>query len=328
MNGKTVVVTGASGFIGSHLTERLVREGARVRAYVHYRSSANLSNLEFLDRDVLRSIEIVKGDVTDPFSVKKAVQGADTVFHLAALIGIPYSYHAPQSYVNTNVIGTLNVMQAALEAGVRRVVHTSTSETYGTALYTPIDENHPLQGQSPYSASKIGADKIAESFYLSFGVPVVTLRPFNTFGPRQSARAIIPAIIAQVVSNSPSIKLGTLSTVRDFTYVEDTVHGFLRAGHAENAPGQTINLGTGKAVSIEDLLNMVLKITGKNPKVIHDETRVRPEKSEVMKLLSNPGLAKKVLDWEPTQTLEQGLRATVSFIEKNLQHYRPEEYQV
>lgn len=328
MKGKTVVVTGASGFIGSHLTERLVREGARVRAYVHYRSSANLSNLEFLDPEVLRSIEIIKGDVTDPFSVKKAVNGADTVFHLAALIGIPYSYLAPQSYVATNVVGTLNVMQAALDEGVGRVIHTSTSETYGTAMYTPIDEKHPLQGQSPYSASKIGADKIAESYYLSFGLPVVTVRPFNTFGPRQSARAVIPAIIAQVVCAGRSIKLGTLSTIRDFTFVKDTVQGFVRAALAPNAPGQTINLGTGTAVSIEQVLQQVLKITGKNPEIIHDETRVRPEKSEVLKLLSNPSLAKEVLDWTPTYSLEKGLAETVTFIEQNLSHYRPSEYQI
>ncbi len=277
--GQKILVTGAGGFIGSHLAERLVREGARVRAMVHYNA---LGSRGWLDESELRGdMEIVAADITDHDSVRAALRDREVVFHLAALIAIPYSYAAPGSYVHTNVQGTLNVLQAARELGVERMLHTSTSEVYGTARCVPIDEQHPLQGQSPYSASKIGADKLAEAFHYSFGVPVVTVRPFNTFGPRQSARAVIPTIISQCLAGKRTIQLGSLAPTRDMNYVSNTVDGFLAAATAEGAVGQTINLGSGREISIGDLARLIAQLAGVEVELETQEERLRPEQSEV-----------------------------------------------
>jgi NAD dependent epimerase/dehydratase len=326
--GKKVLVTGAGGFIGSHLVERLVREGARVRAMIHYNSRGSIGNLEFLSKDVQKEFEIYAGDVTDSLSVHSAVKGCETVFHLAALIGIPYSYLAPHSYVATNITGTVNVLQAAKEFGVSKVVHTSTSETYGTAIYTPIDEKHPLQGQSPYSASKIGADKLAESFYLSFGVPVATVRPFNTFGPRQSARALIPTVISQVLSGRKTVRLGSLVPFRDFTYVQDTVNGFISVAHSEKALGKVINIGSGQGVTIGETAKEIMQLIGKVVPIETDEKRIRPEGSEVMKLLCDNSKANELAGWTPSISFRDGLKETITFVEQNLDFYKPEIYNV
>jgi NAD dependent epimerase/dehydratase len=271
--------------------------------------------------------DVIAGDVTDALFVKKAVEEKDIVFHLAALIGIPYSYTAPESYVNTNIRGTLNVMQACLESGVGRVIHTSTSEVYGTALYTPIDEKHPLQGQSPYSATKIGADKIAESYYCAFGLPVATMRPFNTFGPRQSARAVIPTIITQALT-SDTVRLGSLTPVRDLTYVADTVEAFLRLAGSRNAIGKTINTGTGSGAPIGELAARIIAIANPKAKIIVDKSRVRPEKSEVMELVCDNTLVKEITGWQPRYTLEDGLCATVDWMKEHLRAYKPGVYAV
>jgi NAD dependent epimerase/dehydratase len=326
--GTKVLVTGAGGFIGSHLVERLVREGSRVRAMVHYNARGSWGNLDFLPRGVQKEIEVYAGDVTDASSVRTAVQNCEVVFHLAALIGIPYSYLAPHSYVATNITGTVNVLTAARELAVAKVVHTSTSETYGTALYTPIDEKHPLQGQSPYSASKIGADKIAESFYLSFGVPVATIRPFNVFGPRQSARAVIPTVIAQVLNGQKRIRLGSLSPIRDFTYVQDTVSGFLAVASSEKASGEVINIGSGTAVTIGETAEHIIRLLGKEVSIEVETKRIRPEGSEVMELLCNNAKAKQLLGWEPTISFKDGLQRVITFVEANLGLYKPDIYNV
>lgn len=326
--GTRVLVTGAGGFIGSHLVERLVREGSRVRAMVHYNARGSWGNLDFLDQEIRNEIEVYAGDVTDSLSVRTAVQGCEVVFHLAALIGIPYSYLAPHSYVATNITGTVNVLSAARELGVTKVVHTSTSETYGTALYTPIDEQHPLQGQSPYSASKIGADKIAESFYLSFGVPVATIRPFNVFGPRQSARAVIPTVISQVLSGQKRIRLGSLSPIRDFTYVEDTVSGFLAVASSDKTSGEVVNIGSGTAVTIGETAEQIIRLIGKDASIEVDPRRVRPEGSEVMELLCNNAKAKQLLGWEPRISFKDGLQRVITFVAANLGLYKPDIYNV
>jgi NAD dependent epimerase/dehydratase len=326
--GTKVLVTGAGGFIGSHLVERLVREGSRVRAMVHYNARGSWGNLDFLAPETRKAIEVYGGDVTDSSSVRTAVQGCEVIFHLAALIGIPYSYLAPHSYVATNITGTVNVLSAARELGVTKVVHTSTSETYGTALYTPIDEQHPLQGQSPYSASKIGADKIAESFYLSFGVPVATIRPFNVFGPRQSARAVIPTVISQVLSGQKSIRLGSLSPIRDFTYVQDTVSGFLAVASSDKTSGEVINIGSGTAVTIGETAEQIIRLIGKEASIEVEPKRIRPEGSEVMELLCNNAKAKELLGWEPTISFKDGLQRVITFIEANLGLYKPDIYNV
>ena len=323
--GKPVLVTGAGGFIGSHLAERLVEAGARVRALVRYNAAGRWG---WLDESPLREqIEVVAGDVCDRDSVVAAVRGTETVFHLAALITIPYSYGAPLSYVRTNVEGTLNVLQAAREAGVARVVHTSTSEVYGTARYVPIDEAHPLQGQSPYSASKIGADKIAESFHCAFGLPVVTVRPFNTYGPRQSARAVIPTIATQCLRGS-TVKLGNLHPTRDLTFVRDTVEGFLLAGDAPRAVGHTVNLGTGTGISIGDLARKIAAALGRTVTIETDAPRVRPPASEVERLCADVKLARDLLGWAPASTFDDGLRATLDWIRVHLDRYRPGTYDV
>ncbi len=323
--GKKVLVTGAGGFIGSHLSESLCREGARVRALVHYNALASRGWLD--DSELSDELEIVAGDIADADSVRQAVQGVDVIFHLAALIAIPYSYVAPASYVRTNINGTLNVLQAAREAGTERVVHTSTSEVYGTALQVPISEEHPVQGQSPYSASKIGADKIAESYHCSFEVPVTTVRPFNTFGPRQSARAVIPTIITQCISGK-KVKLGSLSPTRDMNYVANTVNGFMLAAAVPEAIGRTINLGFGKEISINDLAQMIARLTGAEIELESDDSRVRPEKSEVERLMADNRLAKELLGWTPEVDLENGLQKTIDWMRENLDKYRPGVYVV
>lgn len=323
-----ILITGAGGFIGSHLVEELVNRGYSVRAMVHYNSQNRHGNLELLPEKARKKIEVFSGDVTDMLNVKKAVEGCDVVFHLAALISIPYSYYSPFSFVHTNIIGTLNVMQACLEGRVKKVVHTSTSEAYGTAVYTPIDEGHPLQGQSPYSASKIGADKIAESYYRSFGLPVATIRPFNTYGPRQSARAVIPAIITQILSGRKKLRLGSLKPVRDFVFVKDTVDGFIRVAESDKSVGQVINIGTGSGITIRDLVNRIKPLAGESVKIICDNARVRPGKSEVMKLICDNRKAKRILGWKPGYTLPEGLAETVAYIRENLGCYKSELYNI
>jgi NAD dependent epimerase/dehydratase len=320
-----VLVTGAGGFIGSHLTERLVELGARVRALVEYNS---LGSWGWLDDSAVRDdVEVVLGDVRDRDSVRAAAAGAEAVFHLAALIAIPYSYEAPQSYVETNVLGTLNVLRAAQDAGSRVVVHTSTSEVYGTARSVPIHEDHPLQGQSPYSASKIGADKIAEAFHLSYGLPVATLRPFNTYGPRQSARAVIPTIITQVLADE-TVSLGNLAPTRDFTYVSDTVEAFVRIAECSEALGRVVNSGSGKEISIGELVERIETMLERRAPVKRDEARVRPPASEVERLCADIGTARALLDWEPSVSLDDGLAATARWIEENLRRYRVGAYTV
>lgn len=327
MKDKKVLVTGAGGFIASHLVERLVAEGAKVRAFVRYNSRGDSGLLRMLPIEVFSQLEVIAGDLRDVEAVREAMKDVDTVFHLGALIAIPYSYVHPREVVETNVMGTLNVLMSARELGTRRVIHTSTSEVYGTARHVPIDENHPLQGQSPYSASKIGADKIAESFYRSFNVPVVTIRPFNTYGPRQSARAVIPTIISQALTRD-EVKLGSLDPSRDFTFVADTVEGFLRVASADNVLGEEINLGNDNTIRIGDLVEKILGILGKTPKVITDSQRVRPDKSEVMKLWASNQKAKDLIGWEPRVSLDEGLLRTIEWISAHLELYQPDQYTV
>jgi NAD dependent epimerase/dehydratase len=324
---KSVLVTGAGGFIGSHLVERLVELGARVRALARYNSRNDWGLLELLPTSIKNEIEVFLGDITDPHSTIRMVQGQEIIFHLAALIAIPYSYIAPAQYVATNCYGTLNLLEASRHHGVERFVHTSTSETYGTAQYTPIDEAHPLRGQSPYAASKIGADKLAESYYLSFTVPVVTLRPFNTFGPRQSARAIIPTIISQGL-NGNVIRLGRLTPIRDLTFVSDTVEGFIRVAECPEAIGELFNLGSGRPIRIGALAQQIISLLGGGKEILSDGERVRPDASEVMELLCNSGKAQKMLGWEPRVSLEEGLSRTVAYIRDYLHLYKPQLYNV
>ncbi len=323
--GREVLVTGAGGFIGSRLTERLVEAGATVRALVRYTSDGEAG---WLDRSPVRgAIDLRRGDLADRDSVAEAMRGCDLVFHLGALIAIPYSYLAPESYVRTNIFGTLNILQAARELGVGRVVHTSTSEVYGSAQFTPMTEAHPLVGQSPYSATKIAADKLAESYHRSFGVPVVTLRPFNTFGPRQSARAVIPAVAIQVLAER-TVRLGDARPTRDFVFVDDTVEGFVRAGLAPGVEGETLHLGTGREVSIGDLPAMIGRAAGLPVDVEHDVNRMRPPASEVERLVADASNARERLGWAPKVSLEEGLARTVAFIRENPGLYRPAEYAV
>ncbi len=325
--GKKVLVTGAGGFIASHLVEQLVMEGAQVRAFIRYNSRNDMGMLRLIPAEVFSRLEIIHGDLRDVEAVRGAVRDVDTVFHLGALIAIPYSYVHPREVVEVNVMGTMNVLMAARDLRVRRVVHTSTSEVYGTAQYVPIDEAHPLQGQSPYSASKIGADKIAESFYRSFEVPVVTLRPFNTYGPRQSTRAVIPTIITQALTRD-EVKLGSLDPMRDFTYVADTVNGFMRVAEADHVLGQEINLGNDNTIRIGDLADKIFGIIGRTPKLISDSQRIRPGKSEVMKLWASNHKAKEMIGWEPRISLDEGLRLTIEWIAAHIDLYRPDQYTV
>jgi NAD dependent epimerase/dehydratase len=323
---RRVLVTGAGGFIGSHLCEELLHRGAVVTAMIRYSSRSDWGNLEYLAPQQRAAMNVVAGNIEDNAFVSSIVPGHDVVFHLAALIGIPYSYVAPAAYVRTNVEGTVNVLEASRRAGVERFVHTSTSETFGTAQYTPMDEGHPLHGQSPYSASKIGADKIAESYHRSFGVPVSTIRPFNTYGPRQSARAIIPTIVSQALNRS-AITLGSLDPVRDFTFVRDTVSGFLSVAASPDAIGTTVNIGFGKGITIQELADVILSLMGLSLPLESTEERTRPAASEVRALVCDNTKARRVCGWEPRWSLERGLRETIDFIEKHPDLYKPDHYQ-
>ena len=325
IKGRKVYVTGAGGFIGSHLVERLVELGAEVRALVHYNALGRAGWLDY--SPVRREVEILAGDTCDRDSVRETMRGAELVFHLAALIGIPYSYRTPKSYVRTNVEGTLHVLLGAREHDVERMVHTSTSEVYGTARYVPIDEKHPLVGQSPYAASKIGADKIAEAFHMSFGVPVATVRPFNTFGPRQSARAIIPTIVTQLLRGD-QVTLGNTQPTRDLNYVANTVEGYVLAAVAPDAIGQTMNLGSGREISIGDLAHLIAERMGREIEIEHDDARMRPAGGEVDRLLANSALAGEIMGWEPLYSLEEGLDRTIAWIRENADWYKPGEYVV
>jgi dTDP-glucose 4,6-dehydratase len=325
--GRTVLVTGAGGFIGSHLVERLLSEGAKVRAFVHYNSRNHWGHLEDLLPHQRQGIEIVSGDLRDAGRVDSAVIGCEVVFHLGALIAIPYSYVAPQDVVMTNVLGTLNVLESARRHGTKRLVHTSTSEVYGTAQYVPIDERHPLVGQSPYAASKIGADQIALGYQMSFDVPVAIARPFNTYGPRQSARAVIPAIIVQALTQK-HVMLGATFPTRDLNFVADTVDGFLKIAETDAAVGQVINLGTGREVSVGDVAASIIRLVGRDIPVVFDANRIRPDASEVERLLADASKAKSLVGWEARHTLEEGLRTTIDWIRQHLDQYKPAMYAV
>ncbi|MBK8430846.1 MAG: SDR family NAD(P)-dependent oxidoreductase [Chloroflexi bacterium] len=326
-NGKKVLVTGAGGFIGSNLVEQLASQGAEVTAFLRYNSRNDIGMLRYSEPRLRPQIRFYFGELADHAAVREAMKGQEIVFHLAALIGIPYSYVHPHHVVNTNVVGTLNVLQAANDLGTPRVIHTSTSEVYGTALYAPIDEKHPLQGQSPYSASKIGADKLAESFYLSFGTPVTTVRPFNTYGPRQSARAVIPTIITQALTGDV-IKLGSLTPTRDFNYVGDTAAGFMAAAATEATLGEVVNLGTGKEISIGDLVQVVQELLGREYQIVTEDARTRPEKSEVLRLIADNRKAHDLMGWSPQVSIREGLQRTIDWISANLALFNVGQYTV
>jgi NAD dependent epimerase/dehydratase len=327
---KRVLVTGSDGFIGSHLVERLVVEGCRVRAFVYYNSFDSWGWLERIDPAKLRKVEVFPGDVRDPNGVRTAMDGISVVFHLAALIGIPFSYHSPDSYIDTNVKGTLNVLQAARATGCERVLVTSTSEVYGSARYVPIDEAHPLQGQSPYSATKIAADKLAESFHLSFGLPVVTVRPFNAFGPRQSARAIIPTIVTQLLSGAGEVRVGNLDTSRDFTFVLDTVEGFIKIARADEAVGEVINIASGREITVGRLVEELSRQIDAKARVLSEDARRRPERSEVIRLLGSSEKLFKLTGWRPMRSLADGLTETIRWFRQpeNLRGYKPGRYTI
>lgn len=324
---RMVLVTGAGGFIGSHLVEELVDQGARVRAFVRYNSRNDIGLLEFLPSVKREKVEIVAGDLRDFHAVKQATEDVSYVFHLGALIAIPYSYRHPREVIETNVMGTLNVLMAAQECQVDRLIHTSTSEVYGTALALPVKEDHPLQGQSPYSASKIGADKIVESFYCVHELPLATIRPFNTYGPRQPARAVIPTIISQALTGD-CILLGDTTPSRDFTYVGDTVHAFLRVAESEQAVGEVINIGSNEEISIADLARKIIALVGRDVPVVTDKQRIRPPRSEVKRLQADYTKAKRLLGWSPRVSLDEGLARTIDWISHNLDHYQPGTYQI
>lgn len=323
-----VLVTGADGFIGSHLTEALVEKGYNVKAFTFYNSFNSWGWLDTLPKDKLDQIEIFSGDIRDPNGVYEAMQGVDKVYHLAALIAIPFSYHSPDSYVDTNIKGTLNVLQAARKHDTSRVLVTSTSEVYGTAQYVPIDENHPFQGQSPYSATKIGADRLAESFYRSFNLPVTIVRPFNTYGPRQSARAVIPTIITQLLSGKNEIKLGSLTPTRDFNYVKDTVNGFITISESDNVIGEEINIATQKEISIGELAKEIIEQINPSAKIICEEERLRPEKSEVNRLLGSNAKITKLTNWRPQYSLKEGIAETIAWMKDNLDSYKTDIYNI
>lgn len=325
---KKVLVTGADGFIGSHLTESLLQKGYEVKAFTLYNSFNTWGWLDTLPKEELNQIEIFSGDVRDPNGVREALKGVDAVFHLAALIAIPFSYHSPDSYVDTNIKGTLNILQAARDLGTERIMITSTSEVYGTAQYVPIDEKHPFQGQSPYSATKIGADRLAESFYRSFNLPISIVRPFNTYGPRQSARAVIPTIITQLLSGKEEIKLGSLTPTRDFNYVKDTAAGFIAIAESDKTIGEEINIATQHEISIGDLANEIIRQINPNAKIICDEQRLRPEKSEVNRLLGSNEKIKKLTEWKPQYTFEQGIEETIKWVRDNINCYKIDLYNI
>lgn len=321
-----ILVTGADGFIGSHLTEELVRRGYEVKAFVYYNSFNTWGWLDTVPHDIMEHVEIFAGDIRDAYGVKTAMKGCQAVFHLAALIAIPFSYYSPESYVDTNIKGTLNILQASRELGIERVLVTSTSEVYGTAQYVPIDESHPFQGQSPYSATKIGADRLAEAFYRSFNLPVTIVRPFNTYGPRQSARAVIPTIITQLLSGKQEIKLGALTPTRDFNYVKDTVNGFIEIYRSDRTIGQEINIATQKEVSIGELAKELITQINPSAHIVCEEQRLRPEKSEVNRLLGCNSKILRLTNWKPEYTLEQGLTETIDFLRNHLEQYKVEIY--
>ncbi len=334
IKGKKILVTGADGFIGSHLTEYLVRAGADVRAFVYYNSFNSWGWLDAVDHEIQSSLDVFSGDIRDPHGVHAAMKGCDVVMHLAALIAIPYSYHSPDTYVDTNIKGTLNILQAARNLGVERVVHTSTSEVYGTARFVPITEEHPLQGQSPYSASKIGADQMAQSFFLSFDTPVATIRPFNTYGPRQSARAVIPTIITQIAAGAEKIKLGAIHPTRDFNYVRDTVRGFVSVAECDAAIGQVINVGSNYEISVGETARLIAELMGRDVGITSDEARMRPSGSEVERLWADNSRAKALVGWEPefpgVEGLRRGLKDTIAWFEdpNNLRRYKTAIYNI
>jgi NAD dependent epimerase/dehydratase len=324
---KKIMVTGAGGFIGSHLVEKLVRLGSRVKCFVRYNSRGDFGFIETLPLDIRESLEVISGDLRDYNAVYDASKGVEVIFHLGALISIPYSYIHPRENIETNVIGTFNVLSAARENGIIKIVHTSSSEVYGTAQYVPIDEKHMLQGQSPYSASKIGADKIAESFYLSFGLPVATIRPFNTFGPRQSTRAVIPTIITQALTKE-KILLGSLHPTRDYTYVQDLIEAFIKMAKSPDSIGEVVNVGSNYEISIGDLAKKIIGLTGRNVEIANDPARLRPANSEVERLWCNNIKAKKLLDWEPKISLDTGLKETIEWISTRINNYKTDIYSV
>ena len=323
-----VLVTGADGFIGSHLTEELVKKGYDVRAFAYYNSFNTWGWLDTLPKDIMKHVDVFTGDIRDPNGVRTAMQNVEEVFHLAALIAIPFSYHSPDSYVDTNIKGTLNVLQAARDLDVRKIMVTSTSEVYGTAQYVPIDEKHPYQGQSPYSATKIGADRLAESFYRSFELPVSIVRPFNTYGPRQSARAVIPTIITQLLAGATEIKLGSLTPTRDFNYVKDTAAGFIAIAESDKTVGEEINIATGQEISIGDLANEIISQINPNAHIVCDEERLRPDKSEVNRLLGDNTKIKSLTDWEQKYTFSQGVAETIEWLRGNMDKYKTDIYNV
>ena len=330
LKNKKVLVTGADGFIGSHLVESLLEEGCKVRAFVYYNSFNSWGWLDSLPKGKLKEIEIFAGDIRDPNGVRNSIKGIDVVFHLAAIIGIPFSYHSPDSYIDTNIKGTLNILQAARDADIRKVLVTSTSEVYGTAQYVPIDERHPRQGQSPYSATKIGADAIAESFYRSFNLPVVIVRPFNTYGPRQSARAVIPTIITQLLSGVREIKLGAIHPTRDLVYVKDTAKGFIKIAKSDKTIGEEINIATQKEIPVGDLANKLIKMINPEAKIVSDRVRIRPAKSEVERLLGSNKKLKKLTVWKQAFSLDAGLKETIEWFKdkENMRLYKPDIYNV
>lgn len=323
-----VLITGADGFIGSHLVEKMLEENYEVKAFIYYNSFNSWGWLDTFPKEILRNIEIFSGDIRDPYAVRNAIKDINIIMHLAALIAIPYSYYAPDAYVDTNIKGTLNILNAAREMGNKRVLVTSTSEVYGTAQYVPIDEKHPFQGQSPYSATKIGADRMAESFYRSFELPVTIVRPFNTFGPRQSARAVIPTIIMQLLSGKNEIKLGDLSPTRDFNYVKDTVSGFFEILKSDKTIGEEINIATNREISIGDLAEELIKQINPEAKIIQDKKRLRPENSEVERLLGSNNKIKLLTEWEQNYSFEQGLVETIEWMKENIDKYKVDIYNV
>ena len=325
---KKVLVTGADGFIGSHLTEALLEKGYQVKAFTYYNSFNSWGWLDSLPKEKLNEIEIFSGDIRDPNGVREAMRGVEGVFHLAALIAIPFSYHSPDSYVDTNIKGTLNVLQAARELGTERIMITSTSEVYGTAQYVPIDEKHPFQGQSPYSATKIGADRLAESFYRSFNLPISIVRPFNTYGPRQSARAVIPTIITQLLSGKEEIKLGSLTPTRDFNYVKDTAAGFIAIAESDKTIGEEINIASQKEISIGELANEIIYQINPNARIVCEEQRLRPQKSEVNRLLGSNEKIQKLTNWKPNYIFSEGISETIAWIRDNLDKYKTNIYNI
>lgn len=323
-----VLITGADGFIGSHLTEELVKQGHKVKAFVYYNSFNSWGWLDTLPKEILNEIEVFTGDIRDPNGVRKSMDNIDEAYHLAALIAIPFSYHSPDTYVDTNIKGTLNILQAARDLETSRVLITSTSEVYGTAQYVPIDEKHPYQGQSPYSATKIGADRLAESFYRSFNMPITIVRPFNTYGPRQSARAVIPTIITQLLAGNENIELGSLTPTRDFNYVKDTANGFIEIAKSINTIGEEINIATQQEISIGQLAEELIRQINPSAKIVCDEQRLRPEKSEVNRLLGSNEKIKSLTNWKPNYTFEEGIAETIEFFKKNMYRYKSDIYNI